>query len=163
MADYWEKDPLMLNRRVCRTAAYAALVVACSSALIAKAEDAGKDFPISWRQFQQMTGPEGRGARYIRDASGGLRRIEARYGGGLLVAVTEEKDGFRLTIGQDLALSDIATRGWFHGAESDALFTVYEKFQQTGNAEMTAGRFHFKAERDPNFRIKPSILITMAR
>lgn len=126
----------------------------------------GKDraeFPISWRQFQQITGPEGGQTRYIRDADDELRRIEVRTGGDLLFAVTKVDSGFRLTIGQELAVADIASRGLLSGAESDALIEVYSELQGNGGRnrpERTAGRFRFTGERDPEFRIKPSIVIS---
>lgn len=122
------------------------------------------DFPITWREFQAMTGPEGGETKYIRDADGKLRRIEVRQGGDLLIAVTEGANGFRLTIGQELAVADIASRGLFSDAESDALIEVYSELQR-GNErprpERTAGRFRFSGERDPEFRIKPSVVISL--
>lgn len=127
------------------------------------AKNAPAEFPISWRQFQQITGPEGGQTRYIRDADDELRRIEVRTGGDLLFAVTKVDSGFRLTIGQELAVADIASRGLLSGAESDALIEVYSELQGNGGRnrpERTAGRFCFTGERDPEFRIKPSIVIS---
>jgi hypothetical protein len=153
---------ILPTRRFLATSLIAVLFVGIFTAQPGAADEPRRPFPIGWRQFQQMTGPESRTTRYIRDAAGNVRRIEAKYGSGLLVAVTEEQNGFRLTIGQDIALSDIATRGWFSEAESDALIDVYANSQRGGQAETKAGRFHFKAERDPEFAVKPSVLITLA-
>jgi hypothetical protein len=156
------KTSAMLNERFLPILLLAVLCFPGIAAVPCTAEEPRSRFPISWRQFQQMTGPEGRSTRYIRDAAGNVRRIEAKYGSGLLIAVTEERNGFRLTIGQDIALSDIATRGWFSEAESDALIEAYAKSHQAGQAETKAGRFRFKAERDPELAIKPSVLIMLA-
>jgi len=121
--------------------------------------------PLTWEKLLEMTGPEGPNTRYLRTDKGTLRRVEARYGGDLLVAVTEVDDGFRITLGNDLAIADFASRPWFTPQERDGLIDAYSEFAAKaagGDKPRSVGRFRAVFGEDPEFRIKKSVLLTPA-
>jgi len=131
---------------------------------IPRGDQAGQ-FPISWEQGTQMTGPESGTVHFIRDEKGNPRRVEARYARDLLVAVTEVEEGFRVTLGSDLAVTDFATRPWFTKAESDGLIEAWGDFidgNLGGKDEKVIGRFRVQAEKDPEFPLKNSLVLRNA-
>jgi hypothetical protein len=126
-------------------------------------------FPLSWEKLRQMTGPEGQDTRYIRDEDGRLLRIESKHGGGLLVAVTEEQNGFRVTIGSEWAIADFAGRPWFSNQERDLLIDAFSRYitdkENSGKRTDTEviGRYRVYFERDPHIKgafVKPSIVLS---
>jgi hypothetical protein len=125
-------------------------------------EQRRSDFALSWEQLLQMTGPEGGATRYIRKSDGSLRRVEARYGGDLLVAVTEVGKGFRVTLGNDLALADFVSRPWFTSNEKNGIIDAYSEFASEANRGTIAqkiGRFDVSFGEDPEYRIKKCVYL----
>lgn len=125
-------------------------------------------FPLSWEKLQQMAGPEGPGVRYLRNKDGDLNRIETRMDGSLLVTVTKESEGFRVTIGSLLAFSAFVVSPWFSAKETDQLTDAYSRYvtdrERKGapTAPVTIGRYRVRFELDPHIRgafVKPSIVL----
>jgi hypothetical protein len=109
------------------------------------------NFPLTWQRLLQMTG-EGPDTKKYYDAGGNLRRIEARYGIQVLVAVEAVGDGFAIAVGNQLAVADFTTRYWFTAEERETLQNLYADFvadyRGSKQHKATLPRFEVTMRRD---------------
>jgi hypothetical protein len=118
--------------------------------------------PLGWDELLQLTGEEGPAAKYRRGPDGELQRAEAYYGGSVVVAVSKIDGGFRVTLGNDIAVADFTSRPWFTAAEREGLVDVYSQYvaKEPGSGEpKNVGRFIVQMEQDPQLPIRASFVL----
>jgi sulfatase modifying factor 1 len=130
---------------------------------------AQEEFPLTWEQLLQLTGPQGPSVRYLQNKKGEVIRAEAYEGRNLSVAVTKWDKGFQITLGNDsaAAAADVLSRPWFTKQESRELIEAYGAYLGTKGKRFSErmedfdiGRFHVFMTEDPALPIKQSIIFT---